>query len=310
MIVVLSLNTAVDRTYLVRHFELGGVFRAENMVAEPGGKGINVARVLRRLDVPVRLVGLLGGLPTDPIRRGCEEMGIDARWVPIAGETRTCTIVVDGTSPHATVVNEEGPSTTASEVEFLVTEIERATEPGDVLSIAGSAPPGVPTTFYAEVIRAMRRKDVRVLVDAGGSLLRVTCEAHPWAVAPNYEETMAAFPGEVATPAQAARRLARTSDIALLTMGADGVLLDDSRDALRISPPRVTALNPVGSGDAFVAGFLAGIEDGRSRIDAVKWGIACGASNAARLFQGVERPDRLKDLVSAVEVHAYLPPTL
>ena len=97
MIVVLSMNTAVDRLMLVPNFADGEVFRAERSVAVPGGKALNVARVLRQLGEPVRVVGTLGGMPENFVRTWCDRAGVDGRWVRIEADSRTCVIVVDPT---------------------------------------------------------------------------------------------------------------------------------------------------------------------------------------------------------------------
>src|SRR5579864_4298771 len=193
MIVVLSLNTALDRMLVVSHFEPGRVYRAEKSHVFPAGKGLNVVRVLSQLGTSVRVVGFLGGAPTTFIQRWCDQMGIEQRWTKTGQESRTCVIVVDPESGSQTVLNEVGPRIRPVELDRLQREIEDSTSPGDTLCISGSAPPGVPDGFYSELTRDMNAGSVRVLADLGGKALRFVSAARPWALAPNREECAAAL---------------------------------------------------------------------------------------------------------------------
>jgi 1-phosphofructokinase family hexose kinase len=307
VITVLSLNTAIDRTLLIPHFQTGDVFRAQRAAAFAGGKGLNVARVLRRLQRSVRVIGFLGGLPAPFIRARCDDLGIEQRWISIEGESRTCVIVVD---PHAggqTVLNEPGPSIGEEAIQQLRATIDAAVQPGDILCISGSAPPGVPDDFYAGLIRSLQAKDIRVLADVAGKVLRLAAARHPWALSPNLDEAAAAFAMPASAQAAAAR-LMRSAEHALITLGADGVLYAGQGEARFFRPPPIRPVNAVGSGDAFVAGFLAGIEEGYLPRDAVRLAVACGAANACRLepdIGGLAEVRGLMEQVREVEVSAH-----
>jgi tagatose 6-phosphate kinase len=286
MIVVLSLNTALDRILVVPRFSVGEVFRAERSEVFAGGKGINVARVLRQLDVPVRVVGFLGGLPEPFIRDRLARAGIDQRWVTVDGESRTCVIVVDPISEEQTVLNEPGPHVSPAELDRVRSTLADSTGPGDILCVSGSAPPGVPDELYGDIIRDMQERGVRTLIDASGGALRAGLLAAPWAAAPNVEECASAIgSGE---PMELARRLSEHAEHALLTMGAEGLLYAHRGTVRTFRAPRVKTVNAVGSGDALVAGFLAGIEQGMEPADALRLGMACGAVNAGRLEPGID----------------------
>jgi tagatose 6-phosphate kinase len=308
MIAVLSLNTAVDRLLLVSDFLAGEVYRAERAEAFAGGKGVNVARVLRQVGESVRLIGTLGGTAAPFIGARCEELGIDARWVPIAGETRTCTIIVDPRSEHQTVLNEPGPILTPEEVERVREEVVRSVSAGDMLCISGSAPPGVPHDFYGELVRALRARGVRVLVDASGDALRSAWESRAWAVAPNETESARALGMERDAP-EMVRRLAEQVDHVLLTRGARGLLYAHGGRVWQVAPPPIVAVNAVGSGDALAAGFLAGISRGLPGPEAVRLGVACGASNAARFEPGIGTADEIERLLGEIQVISTLSPT-
>jgi len=286
VITVLSLNTAIDRTLLVPGFRLGQVHRAQQAWTEAGGKGLNVARVVRQLGESVRVLGFVGGEAQGCIEERCTELGIEQRWTEIGGESRTCMIVADPETGRQTVVNEQGPEIRAEEAERLLGTLETTLAAGDLLSIAGSLPPGLPADFYANVIRIGQQADARVLVDAGGMTLRLTLKAHPWAAAPNEEECSAAL-GTAQTPLALAHRLAEHCDYALLTLGPAGLIVASAEGTYCVQPPKTPAVNAVGSGDAFVAGFLVGTADELPANQAARLGAACGAANAGRFEQGI-----------------------
>lgn len=301
MLVVLSLNTALDRVSVVPRLRLGEVHRTEESAVYAGGKGLNVARVLRSLGEPVRVIGFLGGPPASLIEQRSGEMGLETRWVRTGGESRTCLILVDPENQRQTVVNEPGPLVTLDEVRELRAVLEENLEPGDYLAIAGSAPPGVPDTFYREVVQLARDRGVKVLVDANGTALYYALAAHPWAVTPNLEEART-ITGPAVSPTQVARTLARQADITLLTLGADGVLYAEDGRLWHLRPPSVPLVSAVGSGDAFVAGFLTGVARGWSSLEAVRLGVACGASNAAHLEPGIGSSEEIESLTAQVMV--------
>jgi tagatose 6-phosphate kinase len=247
-----------------------------------GGKGVNVARNVRRLGLPVRLTGFLGGSPRDLIEEQCSEMGVETHWVQIAGETRTCVTVVDPESERQTVLNEPGPEVQAREVEALMAELARSVHSGDLLCISGSAPPGVPVDLYGQIVREVQARGARVLVDASGAALRSALHASPWAITPNEEESRTVV-SHAGSAIDVARSLSSEGEIVLVTLGRDGCILSTEGDVWRIYPPSVQEINAVGSGDAFAAGFLTGIERGETPLKATCLAVACGASNAAHL---------------------------
>lgn len=300
MIVVLSLNTSLDRILDVPNFSPGEVNRAAGSAVFAGGKGLNVARVLRQLGHSVRVVGLLGGTPTEVIRRQCDALGIEQRWVAIPGESRTCVIIADPVTEQQTVVNEKGPPISPSILPGLRDTIERSVSDGDLLCISGSAPPGVPDNLYADLVRVLQGRGVRVLVDVSGVPLAASLDARPWAAAPNREEYGAI--GGDGPPRHQVTKLAEETRHAILTLGKDGALYAADNRVVHLRPPHVLTVNAVGSGDALVAGFLAGTEQGETGLDALRLGVACGASNAASREPGIESRDAVEALWNAVTI--------
>jgi 1-phosphofructokinase family hexose kinase len=299
-ITVLSLNTAVDRTLVVPGLQPGGVYRTSRVHVDAGGKGLNVARVLRQLGDPVRVIGFLGGMPAPLIQDRCTEMDIEQHWIRTRGETRTCLILVDGNGGAPTVINESGPAVKRTEVAALREMLDSAVGPGDLLSISGSAPPGVPGGFVGEMVAALQSRGGRVLVDTSEARLMEALEAAPWAITPNAEEGAMAL-GPASPPALAAA-LARRAGRALLTCGSQGAIYAEGGEMWQLTPPPINALNPIASGDALVAGFLSRTERGASGVESARFGVACGTANAAQVDAGVSSVAEVEALASRVTV--------
>jgi len=301
LIIVLSLNTAIDRVLQVPLLTPGTVMRATETRSFAGGKGINVARNLLRLGEQVRVVGFLGGSAAAFIKERCAELGLEARWVDIAGETRTCVTVLDAASGGQTVLNEPGPLITPLEIERLLDALQASVSPGDLLCISGTAARGMPDSAYGHIVQRMKGVGVRVLVDAGGPGLLSAIEAGVWAVAPNEDELRSATKAD-APVAEMARTVAGEVEIVLVTLGRDGCIAAVDGRLWRARAPQIHELNAVGSGDAFVAGFLSATAQGLEPMEAVRLAVACGASNALRYEPCIGSREEVESLRRQVEI--------
>jgi 1-phosphofructokinase family hexose kinase len=188
MIVTVTLNAALDRTLTVPNFQLGQRHRASEVLTLAGGKGINVARALKRLDVPVVATGLAGGRTGTRIVEELTAEAILNDFVRIGEESRTSTAVVDPTESSYSEINEWGPKVTSDELETLLEKLHYLSRGADFVVFAGTLPRGVEETFYAEAVRDLTRRGVQVVLDSEGQPLRFGTEAEPWLVSPNQRE--------------------------------------------------------------------------------------------------------------------------
>jgi 1-phosphofructokinase family hexose kinase len=305
-VTVLSMNTAIDRVLRIPRLVPGTVMRTDGALAFAGGKGLNVARNLRLLHEDVQVVGFLGGAVRDFIQSWCNELEIHTIWAPTAGQSRTCTILIDNETGTQTVVNEPGPTVSPAEVDGLMAALHGAVQPGDLLCISGSAPPGVPDDLYGRIVREMNDREVRVLVDATAGPLRSALEAIPWAVCPNEQELRVTMI-ENRDTLEPTRELGENIPVVIVTLGREGCLLASEGHVWRLHPPIIDEVNAVGSGDAFAAGFLAGTLEGEPPIDAVTLGVACGASNAGRLEPGIGSRDEVEGLRGKIRIEELSP---
>ena len=188
MIITVTLNAALDRSLTVPILQLGQRYRASEVLTLAGGKGINVARALKRLDHPVVATGLAGGRTGTRIVEQLTEESILNDFVRIRQESRTSTLVVDPTSGTQTEINEWGPKVSETELEMLLDKIRYLARSAEVVVFAGSLPRGVADGFYGEAARELARRGVRVALDTEGEPLRRGLEAEPWLVSPNQHE--------------------------------------------------------------------------------------------------------------------------
>jgi len=284
-LVCVTPNPALDRTLRVPGFAAGGVWRATECRTSCGGKGVNVARALARLGATTLSVGPLGGKTGQEVAAATAAEGLAARWTAIAGDTRTCLIIVDDRG-QSTVINEPGPRINFAEWSAFSSAVIHAAERAQAVCIGGSLPPGLPDGGFGKLAAATRAQVGDGLwVDGSGAALREAAVAGA-CIKINGDEASALLGGKIigerdaAAAAQAIRALGPPRVV--ITLGADGAVLAEADAAWRVRAPQVRAVSAVGSGDCFLAGLVAMLAEGRSVDSALALAAACGAANAQR----------------------------
>jgi len=292
LILTVTPNAAIDKTYQVEDFCLDRVHRPLSIRAVAGGKGINVARVYQALGGTALTTGFLGGSNGRFIAQGLEREGIAGDFVWIRGESRLCIAIVDPKRGTQTEINEPGPEVSARAVRRLRRHVESllARQHFDFLVLNGSLPVNVPETLYADLIEVARRTGTPAALDASGAALQAGLRARPWLVKPNRFELERVLGRPLPTEAQimeAARALhADGIPVVAITQGREGAILVTDAGAWCAEPPPIQAINPVASGDSFLAAFLwawAREERPGDAAYALQMGVGAGAANAATL---------------------------
>jgi 1-phosphofructokinase len=314
VIVTVTMNAALDRTVRVPNFTLGARHRADASLRLPGGKGVNIARALKRLGQPVIATGLAGGRVGTYIIEELTAEGILNDFVRIAGESRTSTAVIDPTNNQQTEINEWGPSVDPAELDVLLDKIRYLSKGADVFVLAGSLPRDVPSDYYEHLLRELRRERMMTAVDASGPALRAALAAEPGVVSPNVREAEEIVGHEFADEDDIAAA-AET----LVNMGAGSAIIHHEDGCVaRIRPegakrhrtfrarlPRRTdVVSTVGSGDAMLAGYLSARYGHQPPEAALSLAVACGAANTQRFGAGVFDPSDVEALMRRVEVVA------
>ncbi|MFC8197485.1 1-phosphofructokinase family hexose kinase [Streptomyces sp. NPDC060006] len=259
MILTVTLNTALDITYRVRGLRPHASHRVTDMTERPGGKGLNVARVLAALGHEVTVTGFVGGATGRSLRDQLAPVpGVIDALLPVSGSTRRTIAVVDTTTGDTTQLNEPGPVITPAEWSAFQEAYEVLLRASSAVALCGSLPPGVPVGAYAQLIRAARALAVPVLLDTSGEPLRRGIAARPDVVKPNADE-LAELTG-AHEPVRATRDARRRGAHAVVaSLGAKGLLARTPDGLWRATPPRPVRGNPTGAGDSAVAGLLSGL---------------------------------------------------
>jgi tagatose 6-phosphate kinase len=292
MILIVTLNPALDVTYHAGRVDWDGVNRPHRVTGQPGGKGVNVARTLRALGTEVLVTGLAGGATGESIRRGLREAGIACELTGIAGETRRTVAVVDAARGTTALFNEPGPGIDPAEWEAFRVLYEQSLGRCRAVVLTGSLPPGVPDDGYALLAARAAAAGLPVLLDAGGTALRAGVAAGPAIAKPNLAELGAALgrpvPLRAGAVCQAAGDLMTAGARAVVvSLGDAGLIAVTGEGCWRARAPRRDSGNPTGAGDAVAAGLAQGLACDRSWPERLRQAAALGAATAAAPVAGV-----------------------
>lgn len=284
-VVTVTLNAAVDKSYIVPDFTLDQIHRPKEARTTAGGKGINVARVYRSLGGRAVATGFLGGSNGDFIAGQLVREEIPGDFVRTTEESRVAIAVLDPKAHTQTEVNEAGPHVSEREVALLVNKVQSLLADARWLVLSGSIPPGVPIDIYARLIRLAWSAGVRTVLDTSGDPLLAGIGERPYLAKPNRQELAAlGMPiGEWAVaPAVAEELRARFGlGLALVTGGANGAVLATPEGAWRAAAPKIDVVSAVGSGDSLTAAFVWELDENPGDYEsALAWGVAAGAANA------------------------------
>ena len=311
MILTVTLNAAIDRTVAVPNFRLARRHRAVESRTVAGGKGINVARALSMLGRPVIAAGMVGGPTGTRVLEQLHEESVLTDFVRIAAETRINLAVIDPTSGEQTEINERGPAVSPEEVKKLFERIGYLAGGAKICVLAGSLPPGAGDDLYAKLVSDLTRRGVPVVLDAEGEAMLAGVRAGASMVTPNEREAEELVGQEFAEDG---------SDLAhglqeLVRLGAEEAAITRpegcvaavgegaNRRLLEVHTEPLEPVSTVGSGDAFVAGYVAARYEGRSAEECLAYGVACGAESTQHFGAGTVDRNQVERLLGEVAVH-------
>lgn len=301
VILTVTLNTALDLTYTVPALAPHTAHRVTEVTERPGGKGVNVARVLAALGHEAVITGFAGGPTGDVLRDLLAPLPVRDALVPISGSTRRTVAVVDSATGDATQFSEPGPVVAQSEWAALVTAYEELLGGARAVALCGSLPRGIHVGAYGELVRRARRAGVPVLLDTSGEPLRRGIAARPDLVKPNADE-LAALTGS-REPLRAARDARRRGAHAVVaSLGPDGLLAVTPDGTWAAAPPARVAGDPTGAGDSAVAGLLSALVEGGSWPERLARATALSAATVHAPAAGEFDPARYDELLTRVTV--------
>ncbi len=307
MIITVTLNPALDKTLEVPTFTPGRRHRTVDQTTMPGGKGVNVARAVKKLGQPVIATGLAGGATGIRIIEALNDESILNAFVRIREESRTNTAVIDPTTGLHTEINERGPAVSPHELDLFREKLLYLARGASLCVFAGSLPRGLEPDTYASLIRAVRKLGVTTILDTDGEPLRLAVRAEPDVVSPNELEAEELVGHEFNDENDRARAIAEIArhgaGEAIMTVpdGCYAQIREDGAPVLyRVRTEPLEAHSPIGSGDAFLAGYVAARYVGRSPLDCLRYGVACGAESTQHIGAGIVEPGKVDRLLEGV----------
>lgn len=294
MILTVTLNAAIDRTLSVPNFRLGRRHRSVESVTMPGGKGVNVARALKLLGEPVIATGLAGGMTGMQIVSQLTQEQILNDFVRIRDESRASSAVIDPMSNQQTEINEQGPAVTESELALFAEKLLYLAKGADVCIFSGSLPRGVPEDTYGDVIGELKQLGVITIVDCDGGSLRSAIRAEPTLVTPNRLEAEELVGHEFHDQDDCVLALEE-----MCAMGAREAVMTyeggcygyvghgPDKDMLKATLESLEPVSTIGSGDVFLAGYVARRYRDRPRADCLRYAVACGAESTQHFGAGI-----------------------
>ena len=307
MIITVTLNPALDKTVEIPDFSLDAVNRITTMRTDPGGKGLNVSKVIAKLGGTSTAVGVLGGTTGRRIADAMDALGIACKFTFVEGETRTNLKVIDPARHTNTDLNEPGLTVTQQTLDGMLAALTQSIRPGDIVVLSGSLPKGAPADTYGVWTAACRAAGARVFLDADGEPLSHGLAAKPYLAKPNNHE-LSRLTGrtlETADDLLAAARemIAGGVEHVVVSMGGDGALFVSKDGAYRAEGLKVPVGSTVGAGDSMVAALAYAAEQGMREEDTVRLAVATSAANV--MCSGSQAAERsaVDELLPRVTFH-------
>jgi 1-phosphofructokinase/tagatose 6-phosphate kinase len=310
VIITVTPNAAVDKTLTVPNFQTGFRHRSSESLTLPGGKGVNIARALKSLGAPVVVTGLVGGLAGQQVAEGLQRESILHDFTPIAGESRTSTVVVDPTTMQQTEIIEKGPAVTEEEVEQLLDKIDYLARGARIVVLAGSLPRRMGEDFYDQVIRRVRPHRCYVVIDSAGSPLRQGTRGRPDLICPNLREAEDLVGHEFHDDQDIVEATGLICEIGTRNViiktphGCVGRFRVGRAQRVYVADvaPLSSVVSTVGSGDAFLAGFVNARFQKLDHAECVRQALAVGAANTQRYGAGVLDLEDVRRLMESATV--------
>ncbi|MFC2050341.1 1-phosphofructokinase [Chloroflexota bacterium] len=306
MIATVTLNPSLDKIVTVEGLVVDEVNRLTSLRRDPGGKGINVSRVVHELGGETIAYGLTGGFGGETLKQLLQQQGVPFDFTPIQGEIRSNFIITDLKTRRQTRIDAPGPHISRNELGKLVDKITRIKPKPDFLVFAGSVPPGVPTDIYRQLIEKAKKSGIKTVLDSDNKWLKEGIKAKPNVIKPNVheaEELLETHLRDQAAIVQAVKALVnRSIDVAAISRGKNGLIVANGKKLLKVTPPQVEVRSTIGAGDSTIAGLVLKLSQGHGIEEASRWAVAAGT--AAALTPGTElcRREDVERLLPQVKV--------
>lgn len=300
MIYTVTLNPSIDYVVQVENLQLGELNHSSSNFKLPGGKGINVSRILHQLNTDTTALGFIGGFTGEFITNWLQQDGIRTDFITIADDTR---INIKLKSDSETEINDRGPTIREEEAQALLKKAENFTA-NDIVILSGSMPPSLPSDFYKQLIERFSAANVQFVIDTTGEGLKSSLPYQPFLIKPNVKE-LAQFFNVTLESNEAILHYGKQminlgAQHVIVSMAGDGALLFTKDAIYQGISPKGTVRNSVGAGDSMVAGFIAEYHSSGNIESAFKMGLASGSATA--FSDDLAKKNDILQLLEHVEV--------
>jgi len=300
MIYTVTLNPSIDFIVHVDHLAIGALNKMTQDFKLPGGKGINVSRILKRIDVDSTALGFVGGFTGTFISDWLMKEAIDQQFTSVNDDTR---INIKLKSGEETEINGLGPAISESEMADLKAKFSQL-KPDDIVILSGSKPAGLAADFYEDLIELVQNAGADFVIDTTGAELFAALPAHPLLIKPNNHELAELYQTSFSSIEDilpyGQKMLQDGAKNVIVSLGGDGALLFSGEKIYRTNVLKRPLKNSVGAGDSMIAGFIGRYAETRDVVEAFKWGVACGSATA--FSDDLAQADFIHELLPEVEV--------
>jgi tagatose 6-phosphate kinase len=308
MILAVTMNPSVDISYPIHNFKVNDVNRVETVMKTAGGKGLNVARVVNQMGEDVLTTGLLGGTVGHYITKELAKSNIRNCFFKINQESRNCIAILhDG---KQTEILESGPIISAEEGLGFLNQYRELLSKASLVTISGSLPKGLESGFYRRMVEMGREKGIPVIVDTSGESLRqvLNHKVKPFAIKPNIAEMSQLLGVEIGESISSLKQLLKDElfygiEWIVVSMGGNGGFVKHGEDFYQITIPAIKVVNPVGSGDATVAGLAVALKQRLPVTDVLKTAMTAGMLNTIEEGTGYINREKFSQFFEMIEVH-------
>ncbi|WXR62910.1 1-phosphofructokinase [Peptostreptococcaceae bacterium AGR-M142] len=280
MIYTLTLNPAIDYLVFVDEFESGKLNRSKKEYKFAGGKGINVSRVLKNMDLKSIAFGFIGGFSGEYLKSLLEKEDIESDFVKVDGDTR---INIKLKSNEETEINANAPEIKESDIDLLLTKID-GLKKDDILVLAGNIPSTMPNNIYEIILKRLEKKGIKALVDTTKESLLCTLKYKPFLIKPNIVELEELFDTKIETEEEIIKYskelLKKGAKNIIVSMGKDGALFINENNIYKANAPKGELINSVGAGDSMVAGFIYKYIETKDLMKSFRYSVASGSATA------------------------------
>ena len=307
MILTVTMNPSVDISYSLSKFNLDNVNRTIEVTKTPGGKGLNVTRVLKQLDENVIATGMIGGVLGVDIQNKLDKMNIKNKFFEISGETRNCIAILH--EGNQTEILENGPTIKEDESTKYLDYFENIVKDVNIVSISGSLPKGLENDYYSKMIEICNKYNKDVVLDCSGKALEEVLKNvnKPKVIKPNIDELSQLLNKKVTEEIEKLKEnlqneLFNGIEWIVVSLGANGAFAKHNDKFYKVNIPKIKVVNPVGSGDSTVAGIVSAINKNENDENILKKANTLGMLNAMEEMTGFVNLDKYKNIFDEIEV--------